>query len=85
MVRSLPRSRPSPTNRAQVMLMDRLEAEFPALSWLVIYKAVARARIEAARSLPDMLAYCLALDQHTRHALTLATDLQPVGSQGQLS
>jgi hypothetical protein len=49
--------------------MDRLEAEFPAVSWLVIYKAVASARIEAARALPDMLAYSLALEQCAREAL----------------
>jgi hypothetical protein len=74
MLRSLPHSRPLRTNRTQVMLMDRLEAEFPSLSWLVIYKAVASARIDAARALPDMLAYSLALEQLARQALVLATD-----------
>jgi hypothetical protein len=76
MLRSVSHSRPTRTNRTQVMLMDRLEAEFPALSWLVIYKAVASARVDAARALPDMLAYSLALEQHARDALVLATAAQ---------
>jgi hypothetical protein len=71
-VRSLPLSRVPRTNRAQVMLMDRLEADFPDLSWLAVYKAVAAARIEAARELPDVVAYSLALDRHARALLTVA-------------
>jgi hypothetical protein len=80
-LRSVPRHRPTPINRAQVLLMDRLEAQFPDVSWLVIYKAVAAARVEAARALPDMLAYSLALDQHARDALVLATGRQPVTTE----
>jgi hypothetical protein len=79
MLRSLPHSRSSHTNRTQVMLMDQLEAEFPSLSWLVIYKAVASARKEATEVLPDMLAYSRTLEQYARHAL-LAADDQAAGS-----
>jgi hypothetical protein len=85
MLRSVSHSRPTRTNRTQVMLMDRLEAEFPALSWLVIYKAVASARIEAARALPDMLAYSLALEQHARQALVLATTAEPAITEARWS
>jgi hypothetical protein len=49
--------------------MDRLEADFPALSWLAIYKAVAAARVEAAQQLPDVEAYRIALEQHARETL----------------
>jgi hypothetical protein len=52
--------------------MDRLEAEFPGLSWLVVYKAVAAARVDAARLLPDVPAYRLVLEQHARDLLKIA-------------
>lgn len=71
-VRSLPLAALPRTNRAQVRVMDRLEAEFPGLSWLVVYKAVAAARVDAARLLPDVPAYRLVLEQHARDLLKIA-------------
>jgi hypothetical protein len=54
------------------MLMDRLEADFPSLSWLTIYKAVSAARVDAARALPDVQAYSRELESQARELLTIA-------------
>jgi hypothetical protein len=58
--------------------MDRLEAEFPNLTWLVVYKAVAAGRVDAARHLPDVQAYSVALEQHARDLLTIAVQSSDV-------
>jgi hypothetical protein len=56
--------------------MDRLEADYPGLSWLTIYKAVSAARGDAARRLPDAQAYTLALESRARELLTVAAQQQ---------
>jgi type II secretory pathway component PulM len=68
----VPMTRSGRTNRIQVVLMARLETDFPALSWLTIYKAVSAARVDAARRLPDVQAYSEALESQARDLLTVA-------------
>lgn len=76
-VGSVPIARVGRTNRIQVAVMDRLEADFPGLSWLTIYKAVSAARIEAARRLPDVQAYSRELDLQARGLLAVAAQQVP--------
>jgi hypothetical protein len=77
---SVPITRSGRTNRIQVVLMDRLEADYPGLSWLTIYKAVSAARVDAARHLPDVEAYTLALESQARDLLTVAAQQADVAS-----
>jgi hypothetical protein len=53
--------------------MARLEADYPGLSWLTIYKAVSAARVDAVRCLPDIQAYSLAMESQARDLLTVAS------------
>jgi hypothetical protein len=69
---SAPITRSGRTNRIQVALMDRLEVDYPGLSWLTIYKAVSAARVDAARRLPDIQAYSQALESQARDLLMVA-------------
>jgi hypothetical protein len=75
---SVPIARSGRTNRIQVLLMDRLETDYPGLSWLTIYKAVSAARVDAARALPDVQAYSRALESQARDLLTVAAQQVPV-------
>jgi hypothetical protein len=50
-------------NRAQLDVVDRLEAQFPAVPWNVIYEMVSHSRVVAAKQLPDIAAYADTLER----------------------
>jgi hypothetical protein len=77
MIRRLPsKSLYRLVNRTQLDVVERLEAQFPAVPWIDIYEKVSDSRVIAAKELPDLAAYAAALE---RHASSLIRGLPAVG------